>query len=337
MILRRPILRDIAVRHGVTVATVSRALSGVAGVSDDLRAAISSTAKKLGYQADPTLSALAAYRRLQGTTGSRGLLMLIAVDEPVGTSSERFRRDLIEGANRRATQLGFDLAVESFGHGLVERIQARSPRGLLIASVGEKIEHLATSELPRVWIEMAGDDGCPGVFSDHSGNLRGALHQCSIRGYQRPGLIIPQWLAEGPGRDFMITYQVQLGTDAKQFITKDEMQFSHVGEWIRSNFIDVVINAGSGWPALELPRQGIAVPEECAVISLDLPNHEGEVAGYFQRRADLAAYAVDLLTSELACGHDDDKDCATLMLRGRWHDGRTLPKRSIQIIPQSSV
>ena len=63
MVSRRTTLRDIAKVCGCSAMTVSLALRNHASVSKKRRAEIRAVAKKLDYSPDPTLSALAAYRR----------------------------------------------------------------------------------------------------------------------------------------------------------------------------------------------------------------------------------------------------------------------------------
>ncbi|MEM6821037.1 MAG: LacI family DNA-binding transcriptional regulator [Verrucomicrobiota bacterium] len=60
---KRVRLKDVAVKAGVSVATVSRALNRSPHLPDKTIHRIQRIADKLGYQPDPGLSALAAYRR----------------------------------------------------------------------------------------------------------------------------------------------------------------------------------------------------------------------------------------------------------------------------------
>jgi len=64
---RRPRLEDVAARVGVSTASVSLVLRGVAGPSERTRQRVLKAAAELGYQIDRTASMLASRRtRLLG-------------------------------------------------------------------------------------------------------------------------------------------------------------------------------------------------------------------------------------------------------------------------------
>ena len=66
-IRRRPRLEDVAARVGVSTASVSLVLRGVAGPSERTRQRVLKAAAELGYQIDRTASMLASRRtRLLG-------------------------------------------------------------------------------------------------------------------------------------------------------------------------------------------------------------------------------------------------------------------------------
>ena len=59
---RRVILKDIAIKAGVHVTTVSLALRNHQRIPEATRKRIRELAKKMGYQPDPLLRSLTAYR-----------------------------------------------------------------------------------------------------------------------------------------------------------------------------------------------------------------------------------------------------------------------------------
>ena len=64
----RVTLRDIARRAGVSHMTVSRALRNEGSISAERRAEIMRIAREMGYEPDPFLSALVAYRSRKRVT-----------------------------------------------------------------------------------------------------------------------------------------------------------------------------------------------------------------------------------------------------------------------------
>ncbi|PSL08348.1 LacI family transcriptional regulator [Haloactinopolyspora alba] len=88
---------DVAARAGVSVATVSRALRGLPGVSDATREQIRQIAAELGYVASPSAAALPT-----GRTGA------VAVVSPVATTGWYFNA-VCEGAQEVLAANGFDV------------------------------------------------------------------------------------------------------------------------------------------------------------------------------------------------------------------------------------
>lgn len=327
----RPLLRDVAQAAGVTVSTASRALAGTRGVSEATRKRVQAMALRLGYEPDPSLAALAAYRRSQEPTQPRGLIALIMPHGIVSGSGVVFHQELIDGTRRRAERLGFDCAILDDGPGLAERVAARPPRGFILASAGEDptwVERVVGAA-PAVWLESRGDPRWPGVITDHFGDLTALLRLAAARGYRRPGLLMPDWIAEGPGADYCAAFTLGAGVGAplKLLATPDDPL--SIGAWVRERGIDVVFHAGTDWPLKRLREQGVAVPAVCGLVALDLVRGEGPVAGLLQGRDRLAAHAVDLLTAALAGGRHDmaGESAPTLMLAARWYEGETLPSR----------
>ncbi len=132
-------MRDIAAKAKVSVMTVSLALRESPRVSSSTRQRILTLATKMGYQPDPALQALVAYRhRRAGSSFLGTIAYLNNYDTPSIVSTINLHRHLFQGAQRRGKDLGFK--VEEFWlkePGLnPERISniltARGIQGLLI-------------------------------------------------------------------------------------------------------------------------------------------------------------------------------------------------------------
>jgi DNA-binding LacI/PurR family transcriptional regulator len=102
-------MRTIAQAAGVNVATVSRALRGVAGVSPRERERICAQARSLGYHPNPFVSAFTAQVRTYRRTPSKAVIALLdcwPVDRPVWADFDD-SLDYIGGISRRAAALGY--------------------------------------------------------------------------------------------------------------------------------------------------------------------------------------------------------------------------------------
>ncbi|MDG4884463.1 LacI family DNA-binding transcriptional regulator [Mesorhizobium sp. WSM4884] len=93
---RRVRLEEIAARCGVSVSTASRALSGVGGVKDELRATIIETAKSMNY-------AIAA------SVAGRKVILAASSVAMVDSARSQFTYHVLDGLNERARLLGVEL------------------------------------------------------------------------------------------------------------------------------------------------------------------------------------------------------------------------------------
>ena len=108
---------EVAARAGVSPATVSRALRGIAGVSPKTRTQVERAAAELGYVASPSASALA-----MGRTSAIGVL--------APWVSRWFFGTLIEGIHDVVTDEGYDLLLYPIGPEAAPHNDAITSRGL---------------------------------------------------------------------------------------------------------------------------------------------------------------------------------------------------------------
>ncbi|MGW3109265.1 LacI family DNA-binding transcriptional regulator [Streptomyces sp. NPDC001100] len=96
---KRPRLEDVAARVGVSTASVSLVLRGVAGPSERTRQRVLKAAADLGYQVDRTASLLASRR-------TRMLGVMVDVHSP-------FHAELVEHLHSAAEEVGYDLVLST--------------------------------------------------------------------------------------------------------------------------------------------------------------------------------------------------------------------------------
>lgn len=96
---KRPRLEDVAARVGLSTASVSLVLRGVAGPSEQTRQRVLRAAADLGYQVDRTASMLASRR-------SRLLGVMIDIYSP-------FHAELVEHLHMAAEEVGYDLVLST--------------------------------------------------------------------------------------------------------------------------------------------------------------------------------------------------------------------------------
>lgn len=105
-----PTLNDIARQAGVSKMTVSRALRSGHHVREELRLRIVRTAEEMGYRPDPEFAKMMTHmRRGRARSSPRQLAFVWAEQEAETISRSSWSQQLLQGAQRQALRLGFEL------------------------------------------------------------------------------------------------------------------------------------------------------------------------------------------------------------------------------------
>lgn len=183
----KPTMKDVALRAGVSLKTVSRVVNGEPAVSGETVDAVRRAIADLGYQADLQARSL---RRGDRRTQSLGLLVS-AVANPFDAE---MHAAIEESAGRRQIAV---LALSSRDDQQVERrrvaaLMQRQVDGLLIACVGVDQSYLrqVVGSVPMVFIdrepsELLGD----AVVSDHQVGAWRATRHLLRHGHRRVALL----------------------------------------------------------------------------------------------------------------------------------------------------
>ncbi len=165
---RRPTLRDVASRAGVSFKTVSRVVNGEAGVSEDLATRVSEAVRALGYRPDDRARHL---RRSGSRSGAIGFAM-VDVANPFFSS---ILRGLEEVAREHDCLV---LSGSSDGDAarqnqLIETFIARRVGGLVVVPSGDQLGPIASEIVhgtPVVFLDCEpGEHQSDLVRSDHRG------------------------------------------------------------------------------------------------------------------------------------------------------------------------
>ena len=176
-------IEDVAVATGVSTATVSRALRGLAGVSAGTRARVLSAAQELGYVPSSAASGLAS-----GRTMAMGVLLPLI---------ERwYFSAVLEGVDRQLRAAGYDLIVFSLGGTGVNRervfhrsiLRKRIDALLVMCMELTEDEYLALRELESPTIVVGGSvQGVRHVGIDDGAAVRDAVEHLISLGHTRIG------------------------------------------------------------------------------------------------------------------------------------------------------
>lgn len=161
---RPPTIRDVAARAGVSPGTVSNALSGLRGVSEDRRRAVLDAVAALGYKSNHMASSL---RR--GETRTVGIVMPNLANE--------FYAGLVRCWEQHAAESGYEIMVVASGEDAVvearrtESVIARRIDGLLVVAAKDDFgaaDGFPQNLPPTVLVDRAfGHPGFDTVASDN--------------------------------------------------------------------------------------------------------------------------------------------------------------------------
>lgn len=178
-------IKDVAREVEMSTATVSRALRGLPGVSDDTRAKVMETARRLGYVPSPGAAALAS-----------GKTRTVAVVVPWVT--RWFFAAVVEGAEEVLRQRGYDLLLynlagdEAARHRVFETsLLTKRVDAVLVLSLKPSSDELARLEKLGRPVTVVGADvpGWATVRIDDEAAARCATQHLLDLGHRRIGYV----------------------------------------------------------------------------------------------------------------------------------------------------
>lgn len=275
-------MSDIAARAGVSLASVSRALSGSPGVSEATRTRIRRLAGELNYTVSPDAARLAK--------GSRGRVAVVTAD-----LAHWFYASLLEGimAALRGSDLDvllYEVKREEERKRFFEELPARRQvDALIILAFPVSDEERRQLDLMGVTVVMAGGTlgEHPHVRIDDVEAARQATHHLILAGHQRVGLInaTGRWRLPYAGpqdrlqgylnalREADLPIDRELVVDAEWGGSGGAEGMARLLSHPRSPTAVVAFSDEMAFGALRtLRRSGIAVPRTVSLVGID--DHE---------------------------------------------------------------
>lgn len=349
---RRVTMKDIAQAAGVSVSTVSLAMSGSPKIPDATREHIREIAQSLGYRPDPVMSALAAYRSKLRVPKASSVLAYITNH----ASCHEWKENptflgFFKGASARGIELGYK--VEEFWLRGSTRSQAHASRvllnrgisGLLIAPLPESMQ---TGHLSLKWdlfasVLVGTTLQAPllnHVANDQFQDVRTLCRQLRHLGYQRIGFALSQrmnwrlrgrWLAA-----YLYEQTIYMPPSAHLPAYLPPLQAEDTFmSWVREWKPDAII-AQEAVVGKWLKKHGLRVPEDIGLAHPDVPGDRAEFTGINIEPERIGGMAVDLLHTMLLRGDRGVPDSPIAVLRrGLWQSGSEVRKQTT-IEPKSA-
>ena len=341
-----PTLRSIAIKAGVSVATVSRALRQSPLIPEETRKRIEACAREAGYRPNPFGTAMATRLRLaRNASQNQAAIACVHTADPADTTwfNSRFYQRFIRGAHDRAHELGYALdtlylrAPGMTVKRLARILQTRGIHGMVIPPMAEGSRRLALQWDATASATIGFSLASPRLhysINHHEHTALLALRRLAKHGYRRIGLaILPvsETLSEHV-LNSRFHYAQRTAGGVEKLLPPfpggrglDRWNYENFVVWFREHRPEAIATLGLSHDLLTwLGRMKVAVPGEVAVVDMDV-HPPAPVAGVDQLHELTGAAAVDLVLEQM---HRNERGVPShpkaVLLEGRWHPGSTM-------------
>ena len=336
--MRPPSLRTLARQLGISAATVSLALRDSARVMPSTKKRVLQAARRAGYEANPLVGSLMAALRRTSHAGFQGSLIAVNVSADPTPELTLYHRQLYNGAERRARELGYSLELCWVGpHALsLSRLdavlRARNVPGVVVMPFAES-EDFSALNWARVAAVML--DHCltapmlHTVLPDHHSSLIDALGRLWQRGYRRPGLVLVRskdarvkhrWTA-----GFGSFWQGKQTAPPVPVLIEEPLTPATFRRWFERHRPDVILGHLQNEIAEWLRGSGVSIPRHVGFVQLNWTERTAPCAGLDLHPMLIGAAAVESVVAQLQRNeHGVPAHPKTITLAGRWVDGPTL-------------
>lgn len=349
--MKQPTFEDIAHEAGVCKATVSLALRNSPRISEKTRERIKAIAVNMGYHKNPLVTANMSRIRSARNDGSASLPTIGLLSTWVDEQRESKRVEwhiqsrFLEGAKRRAKELGFDFDYLEFdlsyysSDRIQEILESRNISGLVLAPL-----RFSNMTLDLDWSKFAVASigfsdtlgNIPCVYYDNFRCMQDILDLLSYKGYRRIGFITDSenemrgghlWNAgylEYQNRVLKPENRVPILRIPRPELHFERSDFELMHNWYQEHKPDVII-AFRSKILNHFQSLGYNVPEDFGYMVLNWSSRTDGCSGYRQCHEEMAETAANIVTERL---YNNDRGelskPRTTLLRGDFVDGFTI-------------
>lgn len=338
MAVPAPTLRSLAKVLGLSRTTVSDALRGSPRVDPNTARRVEKAAKEAGYRRNPLAGALMSELRRSRGAAFRGVLAAIDFNEPERPNdAARYHKELVIGAETRASELGFKVEKFFVGHAgvSVQRLdsilQSRGIHGVILLPAWDEpdLSNLDWTRFAGIYTDYIIErPALHSVCPDHYRSLLAALQRLAAMGYQQPGLFVQRHQDERLqyrwGAAFRAFQESHTDIVAVPPLIVDAFTKEEFVQWFRRYKPDVVI--GHNAAAIEwMESCGAQVPATHGYMCLNLHMKSRPCAGLDLQPRTLGARATELLIAQLQRNETGTPEWpSTTTIPARWVDGPTV-------------
>jgi LacI family transcriptional regulator/LacI family repressor for deo operon, udp, cdd, tsx, nupC, and nupG len=328
--------KEIAAKLGLHPASVCLALKNSSSISEDTRALILKTAQALGYERDPMLGALAAYRRTTQPKSFRGVLgWIIDTGEGFDWSAIPEYRDYHVGAKARADELGykletFDLRSYKAASARLDKVlRSRNVRGVLVCP-----QPNAHTMLPIDFSELSAvafgytvrSPALHSVTSHHYQSVVEIFRRLRLRGYSRIGYAFTSGHDERLQRHPLSGFLTEQLTQpvARRIPPHTQDSCKAFRAWLRTYKPDAMITSRIVFPGF-LEQLKVSVPARLGVAMIGVVDGWRQFSGIDEASREVGQVAADALVAMVERGEKGvPKRPRRVLVSASWVEGTSL-------------
>lgn len=249
---RRVSLRDVARYCNVSPSTVSCVVRRVDCVKDATRKRIEAAIEKLGYQIDPALRTLAAYRTRLAKENRIEYRSTIAFFD---SEPSEYSQAIYEECHQEGKRLGYGVKYFRFPRSYAEQerfsrsLWAQGIRGIILGPSQRKFDLQGFGVERFAFVGIGAFEHTPAVdtvTADYFQGLSIAARKCRERGFQRIAFVMVSYLEARTEHRWLGAYLAFCHESGQAPISwifeQDEVpEVKEIEEWIRVNQVDVIL------------------------------------------------------------------------------------------------
>ena len=340
--MRKPTLRDIAEKAGLSVTAVSLAMRGSNRVSAEKRQIIKTIALELGYKRDPMMSALCSYRdTIRPKINNSNIYFLQFGDEAQSLLDQgTVAKDFWNGALDETKNLGYSLNKIWIGDPILNPsrvhsiLKSRGVAGLVVYQANCPIINLQPilKDFSLIWLgDGPKEASLHCVRINRFSSMKLAWENLSRLGYKNSGLILAEHSLDQNYGEWEAAHNhfQQKFTGSTNYIppltfkSNEDCNAAVLNEWVQQWNLEVVVSA---FPRVYnlLQDLDIRIPQDLGYLSLTTEINS-EVSGIDQQTKSIAKTGVRLL-DQLICNREQGipQHQQVIETNGEWNSGRTL-------------
>jgi LacI family transcriptional regulator len=336
-------LRTLASDLGLSAATVSEGLRDSPRVKLETRRRIQQAAAAAGYVHNPLVGRVMADLRRRQLQGCRGVIAALNLREQANPLRARFQDAVLQGATRRAEELGFGLEVFWVGG---KQLSCKRLNVVLLTR-GIQGVFVMPFEEPQDWSEVDWPslsavrmDYCLSkpamhtVCPDHHASLIHSIERLREMGYRRVGLYIrhtaeKRILYKWTGA-LMSYHQLISAEERVPPLLVDTLESEAFLAWVSKHNPDVIVGHHPiviDW----LARRKLGVPRDIGFFNLNTTQEPHPSAGLDLRPHQLGAAAVESVVAQIQRSERGiPTHPKTITIEGAWVDGPTVRVKTAQ-------